>query len=199
MIVGICGLEGSGKDTVANYLVDHYDFYRLSFGSVLKDVVSVLFDWDRKLLEGDTTESRSWRETVDPWWSEKLGIPDFTPRKALQLIGTDTIRNHFHPDIWILAVERQLSKWPRVVISDCRFPNEIELIRKLGGSLWCIERDELPEWAMQYITQNISPPSHIHPTSYLWMKIPSDTTIYNNGTLQDLYTNVDFAFLMKIV
>ena len=189
-LIGICGMEGSGKDSIANFLIQEYDFTRISFASVLKDVVAVLFDWDRTLLEGLTPESRVWREQVDPWWSEKLSIPNFTPRVALQRIGTDTIRNHFHPDIWLLAVERQLQKYTRVVISDCRFPNELDLIRRLGGTIWRVDRGEVPEWVAPYLTENVTPPTNIHPTSYLWLKCPVDVGIENNGSLTDLHNCV---------
>ena len=75
------------------------------------------------LLEGLTDESREWREQVDLWWVEKLGIPDFTPRWAMMHVGTDVMRQHFHPDIWVYNVERRLqqSDGP-VVIIDARFP-----------------------------------------------------------------------------
>lgn len=190
MLLGICGMEGSGKDSIANILIQEYDFTRISFASVLKDVVAVLFDWDRTLLEGLTPESRAWREQVDPWWSERLGIPNFTPRLALQRIGTDAIRNHFHPDIWLLAVERQLQKYSRVVISDCRFPNELGMIQRLGGTIWRVERGVPPDWVTPYLTENVTPPVNIHPTSYLWMKCPFDVHLENNGTLDDLHYRV---------
>ena len=62
MIVGICGLIGSGKGTVADFLVNDKGFTKLSFADKLKDSVATLFDWPRELLEGDTEESRQWRE-----------------------------------------------------------------------------------------------------------------------------------------
>jgi hypothetical protein len=68
-IVVLQGLIGSGKDSTARYLLQKYGGVKMSFASTLKDVVSVLFDWDRNLLEGDTEESREWRETIDEWWS----------------------------------------------------------------------------------------------------------------------------------
>ena len=62
MIIGLSGNIGSGKDTIANYLVDKYNFRKVSFASKLKDIVSILYDWDRIMLEGNTPESREWRE-----------------------------------------------------------------------------------------------------------------------------------------
>jgi ferredoxin len=61
MIIGICGLIGSGKGTVADVLVDQ-GFTKVSFADKLKDGVSTIFGWNRAMLEGDTDESRQWRE-----------------------------------------------------------------------------------------------------------------------------------------
>ena len=60
------------------------------------------------MLEGSTHESRQWREKVDTWWAEKLNRPGFTPRIALQLVGTDLWRNQFNDGIWLLSFEKKL-------------------------------------------------------------------------------------------
>ena len=57
MLIGLVGLIGSGKDTVANRLVTNHGFIRDSFAKSLKDAVHNIFGWDRKMLEGDTTVS----------------------------------------------------------------------------------------------------------------------------------------------
>ena len=97
-------------------VLNKYGFTKLSFAGVLKDIVAILFGWDREMLEGSTIESREWREQIDPWWSEKLLISNLTPRYVLQFLGTDLFRNHFHPDIWVISVERQLSKYSIIPI-----------------------------------------------------------------------------------
>ena len=98
MIVGLVGLIGSGKGTVGDMLISE-GFKHESFAAPLKDAAASIFYWNRDSLEGVTPESRAWRERVDTWWSEHLGIPNFTPRLALQLLGTEVFRNHFHQDI----------------------------------------------------------------------------------------------------
>ena len=79
MLIGIVGLIGSGKDTVAQRLVEKHGYVRDSFAKSLKDAVSSMFNWDREMLEGDTTSSRHWREQPDKFWSERFGKP-VTPR-----------------------------------------------------------------------------------------------------------------------
>jgi hypothetical protein len=84
MIVGICGFQSSGKDTIAELLINEYGFKKLSFAGALKDVLSVIFGWSREKLEGLTKEDREWREQIDIWWSKTLDMPQLTPRYALQ-------------------------------------------------------------------------------------------------------------------
>lgn len=136
MMNRIClfGYQGVGKDTIANILVNEYGYTKLAFATKVKDIVSIIFGWDRKMVEGNTKESREWREQVDEFWSDKLGITDFTPRKALQMIGTDVFRNHFHNDIWTLIIENEIKKLgtEKIVITDCRFENEYNLLKDLG-------------------------------------------------------------------
>ena len=57
MLIGLVGLIGSGKDTVAERLVSHHGFVRDSFAQSLKDATASIFGWDREMLEGNT-ESR---------------------------------------------------------------------------------------------------------------------------------------------
>ena len=99
MIIGICGLIGSGKGTVADILVEEHNFQKISFADKLKDAVSLLFDWDRDMLEGDTAESRYWREQPDNFWSKETGRT-ITPRLVLQEFGTDCMRDGFYNGVW---------------------------------------------------------------------------------------------------
>ena len=131
MLIGVVGFAGSGKGTIGDILIRDYQFVRLSFADALKDAVSVIFGWDRQMLEGDTKESRDWREKVDPWWSDKFGY-QVTPRLMLQKMGTEAGRQVFDDEIWIHTVARRLKDHKHVVIPDVRFPNEISAT----SSLW---------------------------------------------------------------
>jgi len=155
MIIGVGGLIGAGKDTVADYLVNLHQFRRESFANSLKDAVASVFGWDRELLEGRTKEAREWREQVDPWWSNRLSMPTLTPRWILQNWGTEVCRNAFHNDIWIASVENKLrTARDDIVISDCRFPNEIAAIKKAGGTVIRVVRGPEPEWYTWALSAN---------------------------------------------
>jgi hypothetical protein len=185
MILGICGLQGAGKDTLADILCEGHGYVRLSFAGILKDVCAVLFGWDREMLEGRTSAARLEREVVDEWWSQRLGIPGFTPRLALQLIGTDVMRNHFHDQIWVAALERRLMLSPRVVITDCRFPNEMAMIRGAGGQILHVERGSEPAWVSAYKNEGVVPVG-VHSSEYVWMGERFDHVVQNDGSLEDL-------------
>ena len=131
MIIGLVGFIGAGKGTVADLLVERHAFIKESFANSVKDACAVIFGWNRGLLEGDSLESRAWREQKDEWWSEKLGR-EFSPRLALQLMGTEAGRDVFHPDLWVHTVLRRCKPSQYYVIADVRFPNEIKAIRDSG-------------------------------------------------------------------
>jgi hypothetical protein len=149
MIIGFVGLIGSGKDMAADILVEEFDYFKESFANSVKDIVSIIFDWNRTWLEGEDKHSREWRETPIEYWSEAFGY-EVTPRKMLQIIGTEAGRNIIHPDIWIHTTFRRMHPWNDYVISDVRFPNEVRSIQNAGGKVFRIRRGEDPEW-MQHV------------------------------------------------
>jgi hypothetical protein len=196
MIIGVCGFIGSGKDTIADYLVNFHEFRRESFASTLKDAVSAVFGWDRTMLEGRTKEAREWREQVDPWWAARLDMPTLTPRWVLQYWGTEVCRKAFHDDIWIASLENKLrTSKDNVVISDCRFPNEISSIKKAGGIIVWVKRGELPDWYNTAVEANRGSNvainelkmRKIHASETAWVGTDFDAVIDNNGTIDDLY------------
>jgi hypothetical protein len=199
MIIGICGFIGSGKDTAANYLVGWHGFRRDSFAGALKDAVAHVFGWDRELLEGLTTEARAWREQVDPWWAERLGMPHLTPRWVLQYWGTEVCRQGFHDDIWIAALENRLrQRTGHTVISDVRFPNEVAAIRNAGGRIVWIKRGPDPEWCSTLVQMrehditlgirtDYMKQFNVHASEWAWVGTRFDAVIDNNGSVEQLY------------
>jgi len=189
MIIGVVGFIGSGKGTVADILQSEHSYQKISFADSLKDAVSAVFGWPRNLLEGDTDESREWREQVDSWWAKRLGIHDLTPRWVLQQWGTEVCRAGFHDDIWIASIERKLDSNTNYVIPDTRFPNEIDLIKKLRGQVWLVERGRRPDWFDKYRLGG-SPPRDIHASEWAWARAKFNQIITNDGTLEDLQVKV---------
>ena len=193
IVIGICGFIGSGKDTLADYLVKEYDFLKISFGSTVKDVISSIFGWRRDLLEGDTEESRNFRNTVDEFWSKELNIPNFTPRMAMQKIATDLFREHFDDGIWVKIVKRKImdNKHRNIVIPDCRFQNESKLITDCDGIIINVNR-ELPEWFFKYRYGKtpIEELTNLHQSETSWIKWNFNYVLDNYGTLDEYYTNI---------
>lgn len=190
MIYAICGFQSSGKDTVADYLVTHCGFKKLSFASVLKDVVAIMFDWSRDKLEGLTKEDREWREVVDEYWSKELNMPQLTPRYVLQYFGTELFRNHFHQDIWLKIVQKQLDKYSDIVITDCRFPNEYAMLQEKGAAIIKIIRNT-PEWYEEYLNDKTCKSAElVHPSEKEWIHFQHDYLINNTDTISALYNEI---------
>ncbi len=199
MIIGICGLIGSGKGTVADILIDEQGFKKVSFADSLKDAIATVFNWPRHLLEGDTAESREWREQIDVWWAKRLDIPHLSPRWVLQYWGTDVCRNGFHQDIWIASLERKILSDPgNYVVPDTRFPNEVNMIQRLSGKVWRVKRGNDPEWYNIAEAANDprflhAPEAHegmlklgVHHSEWAWIGQHFDCVIENNGTIEEL-------------
>jgi len=203
MIIGITGLIGSGKDTVANYLTTFHGYKKISFASSLKDAVASVFGWDRELLEGATKSSREWRDQIDTWWADRLDIPDLTPRLILQHWGTEVCRQGFHNDIWVASVEHKLmNSQEDIVITDCRFINEIDGIKFAGGKTVRVYRGPQPIWYDDAVEANQKPnewtPAKnrlmnqgIHASEYSSVGLEYDIHLDNNGTIDELHKAIE--------
>ena len=182
MLIGLVGLIGSGKDTVAERLVTHHSYKRDSFAKSLKDAVSSMFNWDREMLEGNTKSSRHWREQPDKFWSEKMG-KEVTPRWVLQYFGTEVMRQGMYDAIWVDSVIGRY-KGDKTVISDTRFQNEIKTIKAHGGIVVLVKRQEIP-------TREEMQKQGIHQSEWDWVGSDFDYTINNTSSLEGLDANID--------
>ena len=182
MLIGLVGLIGSGKDTVAERLITHHGYKRDSFAKSLKDAVSSMFNWDREMLEGNTKASREWREQPDKFWSEKMG-KEVTPRWVLQYFGTEVMRQGMYDAIWVDSVIGRY-KGDKTVISDTRFQNEIKTIKAHGGIVVLVKREEIP-------TREEMQKQGIHQSEWDWVGSDFDYTIDNTSSLEGLDANID--------
>jgi len=196
MLIGIVGFIGSGKGAASDILVKDYSYTKVSFADSLKDAASNIFGWSRHLLEGDTIESRDFRETIDSFWSSKFGY-DVSPRKVLQTLGTESCRDIFHENIWIFSVEKKIEAFQDVVIPDVRFPNEIDFIKSKGGIVIRVVRGKDPEWydtAYRHNTEGLFEMYRkypdIHFSEWAWIGQKFNHVIENEGTLEKLSQDI---------
>lgn len=182
MIIGLSGIAGSGKDSTANIIIkNHENWVKTSFAKSMKDAVAAMYGLPRDLLEGDTKESREWREQPVDFWGDKLGIEGLTPRKILQNFGTELVRKNIDSAFWVFRTEYELQKLEEegknVLITDVRFPNEAEMIKAHGGQIWHVFCGDIPEWFESYRDKRIVP-AGIHESEYKWAETKPDTVIH---------------------
>lgn len=197
-IIGIVGFIGSGKGTVGDILVQR-GFHKDSFAAPLKDAAAIIFNWPRNMLEGDTNISRLWREKKDEYWSNQFGY-EFSPRLALQLMGTEVGRKVFHENLWIISLLNRARGYDNVVITDVRFKNEINTIRKDGGFVVRVKRGPEPDFYDTAFKANTTKEHKyvqemnerkIHLSEWEWIGCDFDYVIENEGSLKDLEENVE--------
>jgi hypothetical protein len=203
-LISITGFKGSGKDTVGSLLTSNHGYHSHSFAAPVKQILSVMFDWPLDLLQGVTPQSRQWRETPDPYWSEVMRKP-FTPRLAMTMIGTDVVRRRVHHNLWTTLCAKHLSQASgHTVVTDARFTNELQMIKHLGGHTVRVVRSSEPSWYDHAMLVNQLPtwckpaarwlsPSlrKIHPSETDWIGWKFDHVIYNTGDMDYLSHQVD--------
>ena len=130
-LVAFCGYMGSGKSFCADYLVKNFGYTKVKFAKPLKSMLRALGLTERE-LEGDLKEQPC------------ALLNGATPRWAMQTLGTEWGRTLIHEnlwgDLWQSEVLALLNDQTPVVVDDCRFPNEAERVRKMGGTLVLIQR-----------------------------------------------------------
>ncbi len=182
VVIGMIGKAGSGKDTVADYIVDKYGFQKLAFADPLKKAVQTIFDIDDEYMF-----DREKREETLPGWEP------WSTRKLLQFVGTELMRNQVDENVWVKNAVSRVARIPLAIISDVRFPNEVDDVRTLldGQAHVVFIRVARPDHeGAQGGLQNHASESHIG-------DLNADFDITNGGTLEELYATVDD--LMKLV
>lgn len=179
MLIGITGLKGHGKDTIADRLVSNYQFNKVPFANPLKEALKEIFMFSDEQLYGNE------KEVPDPRW---FGI---TPRKVMQFAGTELLRDQLAKlipelgqDVWIHRFklfyenEKEKNENLRIAISDARFKNKGIVIKKLGGIIIKVMRPGI-------ITNDT------HKSETEQNEIEPDIIIINDGSLDELYAKVD--------
>ena len=167
-IIGIAGRKFSGKDTVAKLFGD-LGYENVKMAGALKGMLRFYLGYIganqeviERMIEGDLKEEPS------------AVLGGKTPRWAMQSLGTEWGRDLIYQNIWVDSFVLRAELFDKVVCSDVRFPNEVDVIRNLGGKVYRIERDTGPNEFSN------------HPSEAMIDGLDVDGIIDNNGTLDDL-------------
>ncbi len=193
-IIGLTGLEGAGKDTVAAILERHHQVTTAAFADTLRREICAA--WYPGLCMADLT-CRATKEQPNHWLALQhcadhhfilalaaAGLNPFpgtpqSPRQIMRWWGTEYRRKQ-DPDYWIKQMRAALA-WHAsqeqapacIVITDVRFANEAALVRELGGQIWRIHRPG-----------NDVQSTHISTTT--GQEFAPDQTVINAGDLDEL-------------
>jgi hypothetical protein len=120
VIIGLGYRARAGKDTVADHLVRGHGFTRVAFADNLKTAARAIFHLTDEQLYGDR------KELIDPRWG-------LTPRDILQRLGTEGVRNVFGSHVWRKSLFLGLEPGRDYVVTDVRFPDEVQEVKDAGG------------------------------------------------------------------
>lgn len=133
ILIGIHGRKQVGKDTIANYLVQEYDFQKIAFADKLEEAVANLFDIEVDRVDqlkdgGSIPLAEVILQVGSTEWS-------FSWREFLQRFGTEMGRNTFGENFWIRLWDEQYrsGSGDYIVVPDVRFENEAIWISGAGG------------------------------------------------------------------
>jgi hypothetical protein len=200
MVIGVSGKIGSGKDTVGkiiqNLTNDHWEIKK--YADKLKVITCLLLGCTRERLEDREFKEK---ELGEEWWYyttgiDSSGIPSqmytldnfpfhpskailvkLTPRKILQLLGTECGREILHPNIWINSLFADYKGLPNWIITDMRFPNELSAVKDRKGITIRVNRGE----------GNTGD----HPSETALDNAEFDYVIDNEGTMEELVEKVE--------
>lgn len=116
-IIGLTGRAGAGKDTVADYLVQHHGYTKRSLATPIKELLNARFGWTM-----EDWEDREWKER--PCIGNIGGLANLSPRQLAQWLGTEVGRTLGGPDVWIEKLFNDGGAGKYLVIPDIRFQNE---------------------------------------------------------------------------
>ena len=163
ILIGLVGKKFSGKDTMGKYMTQAYNFKRISFADRLKEHCKIRYGFEDAQLE-------ELKDIVDEKWG-------FTPRKTFKDTGMRF--REVDPDYWVNQVQFDIvtNDDDNIVVTDVRFQNEADMIRKNGGFLIGVSR------------YSRDTDTHVSETSLDEIKV--DHIVFNNDSIESLNIQVD--------
>ena len=132
LLIGICGNAGTGKDSATEFLKTVFPFQveQMAFADPIR-TIGALFGFTPKQMS-----DRKLKEEPDEFWQT-------SPRRFMQLVGTEMFRKQWREDAWTKLAELRIKRSNKdlIFITDVRFPNEADFIRSLGGKVVRITRN----------------------------------------------------------
>ena len=184
-VIALTGFKGSGKDTIGDYLVKYHNYIRLAFGDPIKDACRSIFSFNEKQLHGFKE-----KEIVDEYWGH-------TPRELFQMIGTELFRmrlpelcQNMTDNIWVKSLIKKMyemyiknpQKNKKFVITDVRFPNELNAMKDLAGTTIRVSRNIETNEIKQFTS---------HASEILISTFKVDYEIDNSFELSQLHNDVE--------
>lgn len=202
-IVGLSGYARSGKDEAAKVLVEEFGFTRVAFADKLRDFLYALnplvtikrTDAHLQVKTPQGTKRLMWdadtpstvpismpvyvQDVIDNYGWDKYKESEYGAevRRLLQRLGTEAGRQTMWDSIWIDAAFADVPKDAKVVVTDCRFPNEADSIISRGGKVWRVRREGVG-------------PANAHPSETSLDDWPFDVVLYNDGSLEDYHREI---------
>jgi hypothetical protein len=173
-IIGLSGWARSGKDTVADYLVEHHGFVKLSLATPMREA---LYNLNPTVLDW-TNMSWSLQQAVHLFGWEEMKTSFPSVRGLMQRMGTEVGRQMFGEDFWVDLTIKEANKYDKVVIADCRYLNEADAVRTAGGQVWRISRDSAPA-------------ANDHDSEHGLDDYAFDLKLDNNNTIEELHKFVE--------
>lgn len=152
MIIGLTGKKQAGKDTVADYLVEHYGYTKVGFSDVMYEAVCALWGIDlEQALDYKTSNIVTTIQELNSLTDHndfRHNLGSYTWREHLQRFGTEMGRNVFGEDFWVDQFSQKYLRHGadnNYVVRDVRYNNEAKMISAWQGDIWMIHRPELPD------------------------------------------------------
>lgn len=209
-IIAISGWKRSGKDTVASYLIENYGAKRIAFADPLKDLVSELFELDRSsiddpfqkeapMLDLEVNPKDMFSLTVADFMTKEFrhdngdyvdNLGEFRPaywtRRALCILVGSTMRT-VDSDFWVKKAVAQTEPGKLYVISDARYQNEIESLKRTGAHVISVRIN-------RFDNSPSKDPSERDLDNYDF-----DVVLSNRQTVQDLYYSIESCLIPNLV
>jgi len=214
-IIGLTGFAGAGKDTVADLLVTHCDFRKLAFADALRGEAANAFGVDMVYFTRPSSKAEPMgalsmahapmsflsavthalnmhgdgltKEEYATWLEEPR-----TPRQIMQWWGTE-YRRAQNPNYWTRMLMQHVfdlrhDGYSRFVVTDCRFVNEVQVLRTIGGELWQINRPGV---------DRSTTPEGLHVSTTDGSEFQPEAVVNNSHTIAHLQQLVLSEFLSR--